>query len=326
MDKRQLTGLCDYIDGLPVPSDLRHVCCEVPAQVGEDEVTRTVRTVTCRLGRLNQALVQQQQFASDASHELRSPVAGLRAELEEAQLHPGVDDVHDVLDRALDDVGRLEAIIGDLLLLSKASNPAPAEKERVDLAELVRNEVARREDRLRVELRSCSEAYVNTVRVQIIRLLTNLLDNAQRHAKGRVRVEVTCDAQVAELSVSDDGEGIAEADRERIFDRFSRLDAARSRDCSGTGLGLAIAREIAQAHHGTLDAGDSAIGGARFALRLPLVPRPAAPSSGSDMDRPGRCAAEPAPEYAGIPATPCDLCAFVDHITESIMAKGFDTG
>jgi signal transduction histidine kinase len=324
MDMRQLTGLCDYIDGLRVPSDLRQ-CCEVPAPVGEDEITRTVRTVTCRLGRLNQALQQQQRFTSDASHELRSPVAGLRAELEEAQLHPDCDDVQDVLDRALNNIGRLEAIINDLLLLSRADNAVPTEREPVDLAKLVQNEVARRRDRLRVELRIVPEANVSTVRVQIIRVLTNLLDNAQRHANKMVQVEVTCDAQTAELSVSDDGEGIAEADRERIFERFSRLDAARSRDCSGTGLGLAIAREIAQAHHGTLDAGNSSIGGARFALRLPLVNRPTAPPSDGDTRTSSGCAG-PTHVCGRSSAAPCDLCAFVDHVTESIMAGGFDTG
>jgi signal transduction histidine kinase len=326
METQHLTGLCDYIDRLGIPSDTRSVCCEIPGLYGEDAIARTVRTVTSRLGRLTQALRRQQRFTSDVSHELRNPLAGLRAELEEAQMHPDYDDVHDVLDRALSDVGRLESIVNDLLLLSRAGSGVSAEWEPVDLARLVQDEVSRRTDRLRVELRLVPDANVSSVRVQIIRVLTNLLDNAQRHAERMVQVEVTCDAETAELSVSDDGEGIAEVDRERIFDRFSRLDAARRRDCSGTGLGLAIAREIAQAHHGTLDAGNSSIGGARFALRLPLAGRASRPPpSGEDLGPPGRCGGTVRICARSAPA-PCELCLFVDHVTESIISGYLDIG
>jgi anti-sigma regulatory factor (Ser/Thr protein kinase) len=114
---------------------------------------------------------------------------------------------------------------------------------------------------------------VNAVSTQISRVITNLLDNAQRHAEQTVQIQVSRKGDSAELAVTDDGDGIAEADRERIFQRFTRLGAARSRDHKGTGLGLAIARDIAQAHFGTLQVEDSA-GGARFVLRLPLAERP----------------------------------------------------
>jgi signal transduction histidine kinase len=324
MEMKHLTGLCDYIDRLDIPSDTRMVCCEIPRFSSEDVIARTVRTVTGRLGRLTQALRRQQRFTSDVSHELRNPLAGLRAELEEAQMHPDCDDFHDVLDRALRDISRLESIVNDLLLLSRAGSGATAEREPVDLSRLVQDEVSRRTDRLRVELRLVPEANVSSVRVQIIRVLTNLLDNAQRHGERTVRVEVTCDAETAELSVSDDGEGIAEVDRERIFDRFSRLDAARRRDCSGTGLGLAIAREIAQAHHGTLAAGNSPSGGARFALRLPLVGRASRPPPpGQDLGPPGLCGGT-VRICARSAAGPCKLCLYVDHVTESIVSGDLD--
>ncbi|MEU3165412.1 HAMP domain-containing sensor histidine kinase [Streptosporangium sp. NPDC006930] len=267
---RDMAGLCDCVDDFDASSDLGHGCHETPELSDGVEVAQTVART---LKRLRQALQQQRRFASDASHELRNPVAALRVELEEAQLHPGDHDLSEVLGRALSDVDRLEAIIADLLTLSRARENTPIEWEPVDLAQLVQTEIFRRTDRLGVQLRLVPGVNVNTVRLQLARVLANLLDNAQRHAKRVVRVEVTHNAHTAELSVSDDGAGIAEADRERIFERFTRLDAARSRDRggTGTGLGLAIAREIAEGHRGTLSVQDSPIGGACFVLRLPLT-------------------------------------------------------
>jgi signal transduction histidine kinase len=106
---------------------------------------------------------------------------------------------------------------------------------------------------------------------QLSRLLANLLDNARRHATQRLKVDVRRTGDHAELTVADDGEGISPADRERVFQRFVRLDPARSRDRGGTGLGLAIARDIAEAHHGSLHVDDAVNGGACFVLRIPLV-------------------------------------------------------
>jgi signal transduction histidine kinase len=102
-------------------------------------------------------------------------------------------------------------------------------------------------------------------------MLTDLLDNAHRHAAQTIRIHLRRTGDGAELSIADDGEGIAQADRERIFHRFVRLDSARSRDCGGTGLGLAIARDVASAHNGSLYVEDSALGGASFVLRMPLA-------------------------------------------------------
>jgi signal transduction histidine kinase len=220
-------------------------------------------------------LAQQLQFAADASHELRTPLAGLRLQLEEALLHLDETEVPELLTALLRDVDRLEAITTDLLLLTRvAAGTTAAEREAVDLAETVRAEVSRRAGGHEVRLRLEPGVTVDGVRCQLDRLLANLLDNAHRHASTTVEVRVRRDGDTAELSVIDDGAGIAVTDRERIFHRFSRLDTHRGRECGGTGLGLAIARDIALSHKGTLCVEDPAGGGVSFVLRLPLADSP----------------------------------------------------
>ncbi|MGH3390346.1 MAG: sensor histidine kinase [Actinomadura sp.] len=261
---------------------------DVLQPLGGKETARALPPVPDTVRELTRELEKKRRFASDASHELRNPVAGLRAELEEAQMHPDQTDLRDLLDRALNGVDRLEAIISDLLALAKTDADLSMELQHVDLAQLAQEEVSRRRGVVAIELEALpSGVTVNAVPTQIRRVLTNLLDNAQRHARQTVRIQVNRDGDTAELVVADDGDGIAEADRERIFQRFTRLDAARRRDPKGTGLGLAISYDIAEAHAGTLGVEDSATGGARFVLRLPL----AAPARTAEAARCGRHAA-----------------------------------
>ncbi|MFI7127926.1 sensor histidine kinase [Nonomuraea sp. NPDC050153] len=249
----------------------------IPQPPGHGEISQLAHTINHTLGRLEQAkssteeaLQRQRQFASDASHELRTPLAGLRVRLEEAQMHPLDTDLPDLIGHALEDLDRVQAIMTDLLLLARLGATAPRATQHVDLTSLIRTEAGRRTDRHPTALDLADRVVVDAVPGQIARVLTNLLDNAQRHATGQVRVRLRHSATHAELAVSDDGDGVPPADRERIFQRFVRLDAARSRDRGGTGLGLAIARDIATAHHGTLHVEQAAIGGAGFILRLPL--------------------------------------------------------
>ncbi|MFF4614942.1 sensor histidine kinase [Nonomuraea jabiensis] len=238
---------------------------------GADEVAQLARSVNGTLARLERSAQQQRQFASDASHELRTPIAGLRAQLESAQLYPDDTDVEALVDSALRDTDRLEAIITDLLLLARIGSRVDVVKERVDLAELVCQELSVRCDKVPVHVELAEGVVVEGVRLQLARVLTNLLDNAQRHAEHTVQVEVRREGEhTALLAVENDGVEIAEEDRERIFQRFTRLDAARSRDAGGTGLGLAIARDVAVAHGGQITVEDR-VGGARFVLRLPAV-------------------------------------------------------
>ncbi|MBE3011558.1 HAMP domain-containing protein [Microbispora sp. NEAU-D428] len=248
----------------------------VPVPAGDDEIARLARTVNSTLARIEQAkltteraLRRQREFAADASHELRTPLAGLRAQLEEAQLHPDETNLRSLLRDALLDVERLEAIIDDLLLLAKVGATAPGRKP-VDVTALVRDEVARRTDRIPVRLRLADGVTMHAAPRHLARLLTNLLDNAQRHARSVVEVGLRRDDGFVELWVSDDGPGVPVCERERIFERFARSDTARSRGRGGTGLGLAIARDIARAHCGTLVAAESPYGGAMFVLCLPV--------------------------------------------------------
>ncbi|MFC7384214.1 sensor histidine kinase [Sphaerisporangium rhizosphaerae] len=240
------------------------------------EVTCLARAINRFLGRLNRAkeereeiAYRQRQFASDVSHELRTPIAGLRVRLEEAQQDPGRARLPELLGTTLDQVERLQMITDDVLRLARVRGCPPAEPQRLDLAALVRMEMAQRTDRVPVRLQLARGAIVEVVPSQIGRLLANLLDNAQRHARHLVTVEVHATETAVELAVGDDGPGIAKADRERVFHRFTRLEDARRLDGNGTGLGLAIAREIAQAHRGSLGVEESAFQGARFVLRLP---------------------------------------------------------
>ncbi|GAA4586106.1 hypothetical protein GCM10023194_31240 [Planotetraspora phitsanulokensis] len=218
-----------------------------------------------------QLLDRQRQFAADASHELRTPLAALRLRVEEAQLHPGDVDLPDLLGHLTDDLHRLESLIDDLLLLAALEADLGGRLEEVNLTSLVETVAARWAESCDIRLDLEPAVTVEAASWQITRLLVNLLDNARRHATRRLRVDLRRDGDHAELAVADDGHGVRPADRDRIFQRFTRLDTARSRDRGGTGLGLAIARDIASAHCGTLHVEDSADGGACFVLRLPLV-------------------------------------------------------
>ncbi|MEV3923325.1 sensor histidine kinase [Actinomadura coerulea] len=241
----------------------------VPQPPGQDEIAQLARTANETLDRLERAVARQRQFASDASHELRTPIAGLRANLEDASTHPEDNDLRGVITSALRDTDRLESIVADLLLLARIGTGGSAAQEPIDLAALAGAEVRRRPSDLKIVTELSPGVVVRGVRMQLVRLLGNLLDNAERYAGSRVAVEVGRRDGLALLVVTDDGTGIAPADRERVFERFTRLDTARSRGAGGAGLGLAIAREIARAHGGTLRIEDHP-SGARFALRLPL--------------------------------------------------------
>ncbi|MEU8464304.1 HAMP domain-containing sensor histidine kinase [Streptomyces sp. NPDC029003] len=241
----------------------------VPDPGGADEIARLARTVNDTLDRLERSDARQRQFTADASHELRNPLAAVRARLEIAlaREHPDRESVA----AALADTERLQRIAADLLLLARLDGgPAPRPAEPVDLALLTAEDAARRSAPrvpLRLAARAPVPAYGDPARLE--RALANLVDNALRHARTGVLVRAAAEDGWAVLEVTDDGPGIPEADRDRVFERFVRLDADRGRASGGTGLGLAIAREIARAHGGDVRALPAPGGGARLRLRIP---------------------------------------------------------
>ncbi|MGA5029894.1 ATP-binding protein [Streptomyces cellulosae] len=257
---RPVEGIRREMAAITASEDLRR---RVPEPATHDEIARLARTTNATLAALESSVERQRRFVADASHELRSPIASLRTQLEVAAAHPELLD----LDGAVEDTVRLQNLAADLLLLARLDAGERPAGTRVDLAALAREEAAGRQ-RVRVE---AEPAEVSGSRGQLGRVLANLLDNAERHARERITVTVRREGGEAVVGVADDGEGVAEADRERIFERFVRLDAARSRDDGGAGLGLAIARDVAVRHGGTLTAGAAPAGGALFELRLPLA-------------------------------------------------------
>lgn len=213
----------------------------------------------------------ERRFAAAVAHEFRTPLAGLRAELEEARLHPDETDLPRLLDAALGGVDRLEALVADLLLITELREGTCARRRPVDLAALACAHVAEPVTGLDIRLECVAPVVVHAVPTLLDRLLANLMDNARRYARRSIRVQVLLDGSTAQLVVADDGPGIPVPDRERVFERFYRLDSARCRRLGGAGLGLAVARDIAHTHDGTLHAEDTAGGGARFVLRLPAA-------------------------------------------------------
>ncbi|WP_443606312.1 sensor histidine kinase [Actinomadura barringtoniae] len=242
----------------------------VPVPRSRDEVADLAGTTNQTLAALEESVERQRRFVADASHELRSPLASLRTQLEVAAAHPELLDLPGVIDDAV----RLQQLTTDLLLLARLDAGERAADTTVVLAELLEEELESRAESDRVPARSVVEASAGTVRVRggrshLRRVLGNLLDNAQRHASGEVTVTLRAAGDRVVLAVADDGSGVPPGDRERIFERFVRLDQARDRDEGGAGLGLAIARDVVQAHGGTLTVREAAGGGASFEVRLP---------------------------------------------------------
>jgi signal transduction histidine kinase len=252
----------------------------VPEPGSGDEVHRLSRTMNAMLDRLEGAVMRQRQFVADASHELRNPVAAMRIDLEAALCEGDRADWPEVARTVLAAEARVEGLIGDLLVLAAEDEGAvPLPRADVDLLQLAVAEASRRGDHgiqvssttSTTDAAEAERVVVAGSRSQLERALANLVDNAERHAVGQVRVGVTARDGRAELWVDDDGPGVPPADRDRVFERFTRLDDSRARDRGGTGLGLAVVRSIVARHRGSAWVEDSPLGGARFVIALPVA-------------------------------------------------------
>jgi signal transduction histidine kinase len=247
----------------------------VPEPETDDEVGRLARTMNAMLDRLETSSQRQRQFVSDASHELRSPLASIRTNLEVALRHSDRADWPVVAERALVEDVRMEDTVSELLELARldeVAGPTPiATLPEVDLDELVLDDTVQQR-RVPVDTSRVSAGRVHGRREQLTRVVRNLLDNAARHATSAVAVELrTDDDHTIELTVDDDGPGIPVEDRERVFDRFTRLDDGRARDAGGLGLGLSMVKAITEQHGGTVAIEEAPIGGARLRVRLPAA-------------------------------------------------------
>ncbi|OQQ18416.1 two-component sensor histidine kinase [Streptomyces sp. M41(2017)] len=256
---RPVEGIRGEMAAITASQDLAR---RVPVPDSHDEVARLARTTNETLSALEESVERQRRFVADASHELRSPIASLRTQLEVGAAHPELLDVAG----AVEDTVRLQRLAADLLLLARLDAGERPADGRFDLGALAAEEAERRTG---ISVTAEDGVEVPGSRGQVARVLANLLDNARRHARDRVEVRVRADGRWAELSVADDGDGVPAGQRERVFERFVRLDDARSRDDGGAGLGLAIARDVAVRHGGTLTLGEAPSGGALFVLRLP---------------------------------------------------------
>jgi signal transduction histidine kinase len=245
----------------------------LPVPESKDEVRRLADTLNRMLDRLEAASIRQRRFVSDASHELKTPLATMRTMIEVAGSDPEFADWPGLLADLKREDERIESLVADLLTLARLDEGAVAElQEEVDLDQVlgrVAERTARVAPDIAVETSGIEPARVHGDSVSLERLFWNLSLNAARY--GNSKVELSCrllpDGMVV-ARVLDDGPGIAPADRERVFERFVRLDESRGRHEGGTGLGLAVARAIARSHGGDVRVGDSGEG-ALLEVELP---------------------------------------------------------
>ena len=225
------------------------------------------------LDRVEVAVRRQQTFVADASHELRSPLTRIRSEIEVDLAHPDRADLAATHRSVLEETTALERLVADLLHLARSDATAgELRREAVDLDDIVLSEVRRlrASGGLDVDAGGVTAAQIHGDRDQLARLVRNLLDNAARHASRTVTISLAEHGGDAVLVVDDDGPGIPLDHHDRVFERFTRLDDARTQSSGGTGLGLAICRDIVRRHGGTVAIDPDHAPGARFVVSIPL--------------------------------------------------------
>ena len=245
----------------------------VPVDEASSELQALGTSMNHTIDRLSNAVSANQRFVADAAHELRSPIAGVRAAVEiEAANHSS-----DLLAGSLNELDRASRLVDDLLLLARHQGSTTIRAD-VDLDDIVRSVVGtartRHED-VSFEL-ALQPSRLQGDHDAITQLVTNLIDNAVVYGGGQIRASTHVDEDTVVLHIEDNGLGIPVEQRSTIFDRFARLDDSRARDSGGSGLGLAIVAELAQAHGGSVTIGESDLGGAHFEIVLPAQQVPVA--------------------------------------------------
>jgi heavy metal sensor kinase len=251
----------------------------LPLRPSDDEIGRLTVTINDMIRRLHESFLRIRQFSADASHELRTPLTIVRGEIEIALRSPKTPEGYRrVLESTLEEILRLTSIIDNLLTLAKADRGLyRAEFSEVDmktlLDELFEDScILASEKHIAVTLEAGSPVMIVGDRLRLRQLFLNLIDNAIKYTPdgGKVTLALERENGLVVFRVSDTGIGIPDADLPRIFDRFYRVDKARSREMGGTGLGLSIAKWIAELHRGTITVESEVLKGSVFTVRLPL--------------------------------------------------------
>lgn len=241
----------------------------------DDEIARLAQTMNAMLDRLEDASLREQQMVADASHELRSPLTRMRAELEVDLAHPQTADLEATHRSVLDEIETLQGLVDDLLALAAgdAHNDVRRSSAVVDLADVAMNEaqLLRASTRVHVDTERVRPAPVRGDSRQLARAVRNLCDNAARHARSRIALATEQRDGVVTVVVTDDGPGIPRHERTRVFERFARLDESRQTATGGFGLGLAIVHDVVRRHGGTVAVDDAEGEGARFVITLPAA-------------------------------------------------------
>lgn len=243
----------------------------VPVPPTGDEIAHLARTMNEMLSRLESGHTAQHRFISDASHELRSPLAAISAALDLAHNRTELLDAELIDESLIPETRRMRDLVEDLLLLARSDEQQlSGHAGHVDLDDIVSAEKARLHTNPTLQVQShISAARVTGDTGQLTRMVRNLVDNAARHAHRIVELHCERTGELAVIRIGDDGPGIPADQHQRVFERFVRLDAARTRDGGGSGLGLAIVAEIVTAHHGTVRISDRTGGGTCVTVTLP---------------------------------------------------------
>jgi signal transduction histidine kinase len=295
---RVLRGLSSIVSTAADMTDRGDFSRRLAQDTRDRESAELTRTFNRLIDHVDRVLRAQRQLVADTSHELRTPLTTISGNLEFLARNLPEAERAEVLVETREEVRRLSRLVNDLLLLAEIGEKVAPDRVPVPLDSLVESEVARlpaaQAGRVHVEH---EPLVVSGDEERLGQIIRNLLQNALRYASpapGAVHVSLTRDGAYARLVVEDDGPGIPADALERVFDRFSRLDNARSRMRGGFGLGLAIVRHVAEAHGGRAFASNRAEGGARFTVLLPAEP------SWLDLDAAGyRYQSGPAPSSRG---------------------------